>query len=77
MKGKKKEVFRAGKVTLSFGHYKQETNDLVVFDHSALSQEAGTEISGILGFSLLRLLEIKIDYRDGLVDFNYDFTRIH
>ena len=30
---------------------------------------AGTEISGILGVGVLRHLEMKIDYRDGLVDF--------
>ena len=38
---------------------------------------AGTEISGTLGFALLRLLKIKIDYRDGLVDFDYNSTRVH
>ena len=38
--------------------------------------QAGTEISGILGFTMLRLLEIKIDYRDGLVDFHYDPKRL-
>jgi hypothetical protein len=29
----------------------------------------------MLGFVMLRLLDIKIDYRDGLVDFSYDPTR--
>ncbi|HTD21545.1 MAG TPA: aspartyl protease family protein [Terriglobales bacterium] len=70
-------VFRADKATISFGRYKQENQDLISFDYSKLSQDAGTEISGTLGFSLLRMLKIKIDYRDGLVDFNYDFTRVH
>jgi tetratricopeptide (TPR) repeat protein len=72
-----KEVYRADKFTLSFGRYKHEDQDVISFDHFSLSQNSGTEISGTLGFSLLRLLKITIDYRDGLVDFSYDFTRIH
>jgi len=36
-----------------------------------MSASVGTEISGILGFDLLSILDIKIDYRDGLVDFIY------
>jgi hypothetical protein len=36
---------------------------------SSLSQNAGTEVSGILGFITLNQLDVKIDYRDGLVDF--------
>jgi len=29
------------------------------------------EISGVLGFFTLHLLEIRIDYRDGIVDSTY------
>jgi len=77
LNGRVKRIFRADKVTLSFGRYKQENQDLIVFDHSSLSREAGTEISGTLGFALLQMLKIKIDYRDGLVDFDYNSTRVH
>ncbi len=65
-------VYRADKATLEFGHYSQENQDMVTLDLSAVSKSAGTEVSGILGFALLRILQIKIDYRDGLVDFVYD-----
>jgi hypothetical protein len=41
-----------------------------------LSQSEGTEISGILGFSVLNMLELQIDYRDNLVNFNYDPTKL-
>ena len=77
LNGRVKKIFRADKVTLSFGRYKHEDQDVVVFDHSSLSRDAGMEISGTLGFALLRLLKIKIDYRDGLVDFDYNSTRVH
>jgi hypothetical protein len=44
---------------------------------TSMSNSAGTEISGSLGFVMLWLLDIKIDYRDGLVDFAYDDKRFH
>jgi hypothetical protein len=37
----------------------------------------GTEISGTLGFGMLFMLDIRIDYRDGLVDFSFDPNRFH
>lgn len=77
LKGRVRNVYRANKATLSFGRYKQENEDLIAFDLSKLSEDAGTEISGTLGLSLLRVLKLTIDYRDGLVDFSYDSTRVH
>jgi tetratricopeptide (TPR) repeat protein len=77
LNGPVKKVYRADKATLTFGRYRHEDQDLVSFDLSRLSQNTGTEISGTLGFALLRLLKITIDYRDGLVDFSYDPTRVH
>ena len=41
------------------------------YDTKTTSDDLGTEVSGFLGFTMLRLLEIKIDYRDDLVDFSY------
>ena len=40
-----------------------------------ISDSTGTEVSGTLGFAMLRMLDIKIDYRDGLVHFDYDWKR--
>ena len=73
--GAVKNVYRADKAVLVFGHLRQENQDLVAFDMTRLSDDIGTEISGTLGFAMLRMLEIKIDYRDGLVDFEYDAKR--
>ncbi|MGB7554895.1 MAG: aspartyl protease family protein [Candidatus Korobacteraceae bacterium] len=72
LSGNVKNVYRADKATLEFGHYYQENQDIVTLDLSAVSKSTGTEVSGILGFALLRILQVKIDYRDGLVDFVYD-----
>ena len=73
--GSVKNVYRADKAVLEFGRLRQENQDLVAFDLTNISDKLGTEMSGILGFAMLRLLDVKIDYRDGLVDFDYDPKR--
>jgi predicted aspartyl protease len=75
LSGSVKNVYRADKAILQFGHLRQENQDLVAFDLTHMSDEVGTEISGTLGFVMLRFLDVKIDYRDGLVDFAYDPKR--
>jgi hypothetical protein len=70
--GRVKEVYSADKAVLHFAHMRQENQDLLSFNMDHLSDEIGTEVSGTLGFILMRLLEVKIDYRDGLVDFEYN-----
>jgi len=69
--GSVKDVYRAEKVDLAFGRFHQPHINTVTLDLSNTSSAAGTEISGALGFDLLSMLEIKIDYRDGLMDFVY------
>jgi predicted aspartyl protease len=66
------EVYTANKTVLKFGHLSQKNQRMVGFDTTPLSDNAGTEISGFLGFATLRMLDITIDYRDGLVNFSYD-----
>ena len=74
--GSVKDVFRADELTFQFGHLRQRNRDVVAFDTAGMSNSVGVEVSGTLGFAMLRLLDIKIDYRDGLVDFTYDPNRI-
>jgi predicted aspartyl protease len=73
--GSVKHVYSANKAVLQFGHLRQETQDMVSFDMTSTSDSEGVEVSGFLGFVTLRLLVLKIDYRDGLVDFDYDPKR--
>lgn len=75
LSGTVKDVYRADKATLQFGHFSQKNQNVVTFDLSNLSKHTGTEVSGILGFQVLHMLQVKIDYRDGLVDFGYDPKR--
>ena len=69
LSGSVAKVYTGQKANLTFSHFRQDNQEIVTIDLSTLCRHTGTEVSGILGFNVLRLLEIKIDYRDGLVDF--------
>ncbi len=77
LSGKVEKVYSTGEVTLTFGNFRQRRQDMIAFDMTHISNNLGTEISGSLGFVMLYLLEIKIDYRDHLVEFTYDPNRFH
>ena len=72
LNGTVNKVYSTYAVTLRFNRFAQQNQKVVTFDLSNLSKGVGTEISGLLGFTTLRWLDMKIDYRDGLVDFSYD-----
>jgi tetratricopeptide (TPR) repeat protein len=71
LSGEVKDVYVADKANLRFAHLKQDRQGLVTFSLDGISRSLGTEVSGTLGFRMLILLDIKIDYRDGLVNFTY------
>jgi tetratricopeptide (TPR) repeat protein len=71
LSGDVKKVYVAHQVTLDFGHLRQTVPDMVSFDMSRVSRNAGTEVSGTLGLEMLRLLKVRLDYRDALADFQY------
>ena len=75
LSGNVADVYRADKATLVFAHFVQKNQGMVTFDLSNISKNFGTEVSGTLGFEILHMFQLKIDYRDGLVDFVYDATR--
>ncbi|HEY0702962.1 MAG TPA: aspartyl protease family protein [Candidatus Acidoferrales bacterium] len=67
--GEVDKVYEAENATLQFANIRQEGQNLITIDMSRISDSFGTEISGLLGLQVLYLTRIKIDYRDGLVDF--------
>jgi tetratricopeptide (TPR) repeat protein len=77
LRGNVKNLYTVDHAKIRFAQFQQEREDLTSFDMTSMSNSAGTEISGSLGFVMLWLLDIKIDYRDGLVDFTYDDKRFH
>jgi tetratricopeptide (TPR) repeat protein len=72
MSGRVEKVYTSHSAALRFGHLEQKNKDIVTVDLSSMSLASGTEISGVLGYETLLLLDVKLDYRDGLVDFEYD-----
>ncbi len=73
--GKVDKIYTANKITFRFANLSQEAEDVVAFDTSRVSKNVGMEISGFIGARTLRMLTIHIDYRDGLVKFDYDPNR--
>lgn len=69
--GEVDKVYVADEATLLFGNLRQPTQDVLVLNLKHLSDTMGFEVSGILGFTTLRFLNINIDYRDGLVSMEY------
>ena len=72
LNGKVDKVYTADNAILTFGHLRQVRHNMIAWDFTNLSRDIGTEVSGILGFDMLRLLVVRIDYRDGLVDMVYN-----
>jgi hypothetical protein len=51
---------------------KQITRDMLAYDSGFMHTGAGVEISGLIGFPMLRELVLSIDYRDNLIQAVYD-----
>jgi len=73
--GNVSSVQMGARVTLRFSNIQQEKDNILSFDTSGISKDVGTEISGLIGFDMLGLLVVKIDYRDGLMNFEYSEDR--
>lgn len=76
LSGDVKKTYRADKAMLQFGNIRQPNTDIATFDISGISRSLGVEASGFVGFATFRMVEMKIDYRDGLVTFNYDPNKL-
>jgi predicted aspartyl protease len=69
------KVYSADEITFGFAHIGQKVRNVVSFDTAKISKDEGIEISGFIGATALQQLTIHIDYRDGLVKFDYDAKR--
>ena len=52
------KVYSSEKATLRFGHFQQSNLGIITLDLSTISRHTGTEVSGFLGFAMLRQLEV-------------------
>jgi hypothetical protein len=72
LSGEVKKVSTGDQIVFNFGGIQQTNNNLFAFDTSNMTRFAGLEVSGFLGNTILRELATHIDYRDGLIKFDYD-----
>jgi predicted aspartyl protease len=70
--GNVEKVYTADDVTFEFANIRQPGREVASFDTSNISRNTGLEISGFIGATTLGQLKTHIDYRDGLVKFEYD-----
>jgi hypothetical protein len=72
LSGDVKNVQGTDDIAITFGNVRQiQRGGLSAIDTSAFSRGAGVELSGFIGYPLLRELVIQIDYRDNLVHLTY------
>jgi tetratricopeptide (TPR) repeat protein len=68
LSGTVNKIYSADQIELQFGQVREYIANESAFDLVPLSNLIGTEISGILGCTTFLSLDVRIDYRDGLVE---------
>jgi tetratricopeptide (TPR) repeat protein len=67
-----RKVPAVGNVSMTFALIKQTRRSMLIVDTGSMSRNVGAEMSGIIGFPILRELVLSIDYRDNLIHVVYD-----
>jgi hypothetical protein len=71
LSGDVKDVFQADKAVITFAGYRQKNIGLTSFNLNNFTGHRDVRIDGILGFSVLELFRLTLDYRNSLVKFEY------
>jgi len=71
--GKVKDVYQADSAELQFGHFRQRYEGLTAFNLNNSPEHREFRLDGILGIPVLSMFRLTIDYRNGLVNFDYAF----
>ncbi len=69
--GSVQDVFEADKAELQFSRFRQRNLGLVSFNLNNSPDHQEFRMAGILGMPILSMFRLTIDYRNGLVDFDY------
>jgi tetratricopeptide (TPR) repeat protein len=73
--GTVKDTYLADNLTFYFANLGQPAEQTLSFDLSSIGRSTGMEISGLIGANTIDLTTLKIDYRDGLIHFDYQANR--
>jgi predicted aspartyl protease len=71
----KTKTFVARNISLRLGRFRQNNDGMYAIDLKNMSHDVGMEIDGFLGHPLLSQFALTIDYRDGLIDFDYAYEK--
>jgi hypothetical protein len=74
--GKVDKTWTTGPMKLYFSRFIAPNQGMIAIDTSHLALGSGTEISGLIGAPTLHQFTLSIDYRDNLVNFTYNPSRI-
>lgn len=69
--GRVKDVFEADKAVIQFAGYRQQNFGLISFNLNNSPEHEEVRTDGVLGFPLLIMFHLTLDYRNGLVKFDY------
>ncbi len=69
--GSVNDVFEADKAELQFARFRQSNFGLISINLNNSPEHEEIRLDGILGFPLLTLFRLSLDYRNGLVNFDY------
>jgi len=69
LSGTVNKMYSADEIKLQFGKVRYGISNEATLDLAPMSNQIGTELSGVLGSAAFLQLDVRIDYRDGLVDF--------
>ena len=73
--GSVRDVFEADKAELRFGRFAQSNLGLTSFNLNNSPEHQEVRMDGILGCPVLSLFRLSLDYRNGLVNFDYVLER--
>jgi tetratricopeptide (TPR) repeat protein len=73
--GNVKQVFEAEKAVIEFAGYRQQNIGLTSFNLNTSPEHEEVRMAGVLGLPVLALFRLTIDYRNGLVNFDYIYKR--
>jgi tetratricopeptide (TPR) repeat protein len=72
LSGEVAHIYQTQQFLVTFAHVRLHVGSMTAMDTKPFSQDEGFEISGFMGAPVLNRMMLQIDYRDNLVNFNYD-----
>jgi len=70
--GEVADIYQTGDLYVQFAGFRQRNLGMTSFDMWPQSKSLGTEVSGFLGLPVLSMFTMTLDYKDGLVKFDYN-----